>query len=64
MLLHPLKSARVQVFRRLDEDLSASADSRRLKSAKARNRGYAVHRIIAIMLSARLCRVRIVAMAD
>jgi hypothetical protein len=33
------ESLAVQVFRRLDEDLSASADSRRLKSTKARNRG-------------------------
>jgi hypothetical protein len=38
-MLQVLKSESVQVFRRLDEDLSASADSRRLKSAKARNRG-------------------------
>ena len=30
--------ARVQELRRLDEDLSASADSRRRKCAKARNR--------------------------
>src|SRR6516162_3465439 len=36
----------VQVFRRLDEDLSASADSRRLKSAKARNRDYAERTIM------------------
>src|SRR5215831_9582072 len=34
ILLQMLRSASVQVFRRLDEDLSASADSRRLKSAK------------------------------
>src|SRR5262249_23672267 len=38
LLKVPWRSQFVQVFRRLDEDLSASADSRRLKSAKARNR--------------------------
>src|SRR5215831_10254395 len=34
ILLQMLRSASVQVFRRLDEDLSASADSNRLKSVK------------------------------
>ena len=51
-------------LRTMQDDLPARADGRRTKSANGRNRGYAVHRITAIMLSARLCRVRIVAMAD
>jgi len=57
-------TASVKVFGRLQDDLSTRANNRRSKSANGRNRDYAVHRIIAIMLSARLCRVRIVAMAD